>query len=112
MPCHGPASGILSLPRACCCCSPSTQAKETLMKEASAPPIIEEEKACEKRCLRKSRVLGPPQAMKKRTFQRAAGEEIFATVLCEQALSTKGMVTPWPSQKSLKARSRRAIIGM
>ena len=48
VPCRGPASGILPLPRACCCCSPSTQAKETLMKEASAPPIIEEEKTSEK----------------------------------------------------------------
>ena len=32
-------------------------------------------------------------------LQRAAGEEIFAAVLCKKASSTKGMVTPWPSQK-------------
>ena len=39
---------------------------------------------------KKSRALGPPQAMMKRTIQRAAGEEKFASALCKRALCTTG----------------------
>ena len=60
----------------------------------------------------KSCALGPPQAMMKRTFSAPQARKFFAAVLCKKASSTKGMVTPWSSQKSLKARSRRVIIGM
>ena len=38
----------------------------------------------------KSCALGPPQAMMKRTIQRAAGEEKFASALCKRALCTTG----------------------
>ena len=40
---------------------------------------------------KKSRALGPPQAMKKRTYQRAAGEEKIAAALCEKDLCTTGL---------------------
>ena len=46
----------------------------------------------------KSCALGPPQAMMKRTFSAPQARKVFATVLCKKASSTKGMVTPWPSQ--------------
>ena len=48
---------------------------------------------------KKSRALGPPQAMMKRTFSAPQARKFFAAVLCKKASSTKGMVTPWPSQK-------------
>ena len=35
------------------------------------------EKASENRCLKKSRALGPPQAMKKRTFQLPQAKKIL-----------------------------------
>ena len=47
----------------------------------------------------KSCALGPPQAMMKRTFSAPQARKSFAAVLCKKASSTKGMVTPWPSQK-------------
>ena len=40
---------------------------------------------------KKSRALGPPQAMMNRTIQRAAGEEKFASALCETAACTTGL---------------------
>ena len=46
----------------------------------------------------KSCALGPPQAMMKRTFSAPQARKFFAAVLCKKASSTKGMVTPWPSQ--------------
>ena len=46
----------------------------------------------------KSCALGPPQAMMKRTFSAPQARTFFAAVLCKKASSTKGMVTPWPSQ--------------
>ena len=48
---------------------------------------------------KKSRALGPPQAMMKRTFSAPQARKFFAAVLCKKASSTKGMVTPWLSQK-------------
>ena len=47
----------------------------------------------------KSCALGPPQAMMKRTFSAPQARKFFAAVLCKKASSTKGMVTPWLSQK-------------
>ena len=46
----------------------------------------------------KSCALGPPQAMMKRTFSAPQARKFFDAVLCKKASSTKGMVTPWPSQ--------------
>jgi hypothetical protein len=34
-----------------------------------------------------------------RNFSAPQARKLFAAVLCEKASSTKGMVTPWPSQK-------------
>ena len=42
----------------------------------------------------KSRALGQPQAMKKRTIQRAAGGKKIATVHLQKRLEHDGLVTP------------------
>ena len=51
------------------------------MKEASAPPIIEEEKASEKDASKIARPR-PAAGEEEESIQRAAGDEIFATILC------------------------------
>ena len=69
-PCRGPASGVLPLPRACCWLL--LLAVDVGQRNADERSLRATDhrggKSLRKRCLQKSRALGPPQARKKRVF--------------------------------------------